>query len=135
MASLSLPDDADHGFQIAPMVDVVFVLLLFFMALAGANQLERRVTAQTPSEGSVLDEVPIVLDLADDGTVSVNGTAVVGPRDADVAGLGAWLAQYRESIGVDTPFVIRPHNDARHERVVQVLGSVRKAGHGKVAFR
>ena len=28
-------DDGDIGFQIAPMVDVVFVLMLFFMACAG----------------------------------------------------------------------------------------------------
>ena len=30
-------EGGDFGFQIAPMVDVVFVLLLFFMACAGQN--------------------------------------------------------------------------------------------------
>ena len=30
-------DDGDIGFQIAPMVDVVFVLMLFFMASAGSQ--------------------------------------------------------------------------------------------------
>ena len=34
-------EDGDMGFQIAPMVDVVFVLLLFFMASAGAQIIEK----------------------------------------------------------------------------------------------
>ena len=33
-------EQGDLGFQIAPMVDVVFVLLLFFMASAGAQVVE-----------------------------------------------------------------------------------------------
>ena len=28
--------DASPGFQIAPMIDVVFVIMLFFMVMAGA---------------------------------------------------------------------------------------------------
>jgi len=28
--------DAPPGFQIAPMIDVVFVIMLFFMVMAGA---------------------------------------------------------------------------------------------------
>ena len=33
-------ESGDFGFQIAPMVDVVFVLLLFFMACAGEKTKE-----------------------------------------------------------------------------------------------
>ena len=34
-------EDGDIGFQIAPIVDVVFVLMLFFMASAGAQVVEK----------------------------------------------------------------------------------------------
>jgi len=32
--------DASPGFQIAPMIDVVFVIMLFFMVMAGAVKVE-----------------------------------------------------------------------------------------------
>ena len=42
-------DDGDMGFQIAPMVDVVFVLLLFFMASAGSQIVEKELSINLPS--------------------------------------------------------------------------------------
>ena len=41
-------EDGDAGFQIAPMVDVVFVLLLFFMASAGSQIVERELNISLP---------------------------------------------------------------------------------------
>ena len=32
--------DGEFGFQIAPMLDILFVLLLFFMVMAGAQKHE-----------------------------------------------------------------------------------------------
>ena len=34
-------DQLVMGFQIAPMIDVVFVIMLFFMVMAGAVKVER----------------------------------------------------------------------------------------------
>ena len=34
------PNDGTLGFQIAPMIDVVFVIMLFFMVMAGAVKVE-----------------------------------------------------------------------------------------------
>src|SRR5260370_1234921 len=42
-------DDGDIGFQIAPMVDVVFVLMLFFMACAGSQVKEKELKIALPS--------------------------------------------------------------------------------------
>ena len=47
MASSASPD-GDPGFQIAPMVDVVFVLMLFFMASAGAQIKEKELAVALP---------------------------------------------------------------------------------------
>ncbi|MEI6494225.1 MAG: biopolymer transporter ExbD, partial [Verrucomicrobiota bacterium] len=41
MAGGGASEDGDIGFQIAPMVDVVFVLLLFFMSCAGQQIIEK----------------------------------------------------------------------------------------------
>ena len=49
MAGGGVSEDGDPGFQIAPMVDVVFVLLLFFMASAGSQVIERELNINLPS--------------------------------------------------------------------------------------
>jgi len=42
--------DAEVGFQIAPMIDVVFVIMLFFMVLAGDRQVETLMPMTLPAE-------------------------------------------------------------------------------------
>ncbi len=42
-------EDGDIGFQIAPMVDVVFVLMLFFMASAGSQVVEKELNINLPA--------------------------------------------------------------------------------------
>src|SRR6187431_1728200 len=43
-------EDPVIGFQIAPMIDVVFVIMLFFMVLAGDRQVETELPMTLPSE-------------------------------------------------------------------------------------
>ena len=40
--------DAEVGFQIAPMIDVVFVIMLFFMVQAGDRQVETELKMKLP---------------------------------------------------------------------------------------
>lgn len=44
-----VPKDGEVGFQIAPMIDVVFVIMLFFMVLAGDRQVETLMPMTLPS--------------------------------------------------------------------------------------
>src|ERR1700727_1234769 len=41
-------NDGSVGFQIAPMIDVVFVIMLFFMIMAGGIKVERELNSQLP---------------------------------------------------------------------------------------
>ena len=47
--------DAEVGFQIAPMIDVVFVIMLFFMVLAGDRQVETLMPMTLPSDEANAD--------------------------------------------------------------------------------
>src|SRR6187402_1003633 len=66
------------GFQIAPMIDVVFVIMLFFMVMAGAVKVEMILNTTLPGAAvpDRADEpVPpdeIVVLIAEDGTVTMN---------------------------------------------------------------
>ncbi|HYR57404.1 MAG TPA: biopolymer transporter ExbD, partial [Chthoniobacteraceae bacterium] len=64
-------EDGDIGFQIAPMVDVVFVLMLFFMACAGSQVTERELNIALPSGAAAKSanntKTPIVIDISPEG--------------------------------------------------------------------
>ena len=122
-------EDGEFGFQIAPMVDVVFVLLLFFMACAGQTVTEGLLKISLPSqskaEGSI--KPPIVIDITADGTVSANGQQQDGnPAVRDIPVLVEYL---RNAMSADKelPVIIRPAMDAKHERLIDVLNSCRMA--------
>src|SRR5215210_6154849 len=69
-------EGGELGFQIAPMIDVVFVIMLFFMVMAGAVKVERELntklpgTAETSGPTEMVDEA--IITISDAGEVSLN---------------------------------------------------------------
>lgn len=130
-------ESGDFGFQIAPMVDVVFVLLLFFMACAGQNIKEGYFQIGLPSPSGAPSEsppIPIVIDVDALGNVFVNGDPKSGgPKDRDLKQLEEFLKSAMKS-SPDDPVIIRPNMEARHERVVDVLNACRLARVQKLTF-
>ena len=74
--------DGDHGFQIAPMLDILFVLLLFFMVSAGAQKHEATLTTQLPG-GRPGGDVPVQVGIDADGQVNVSGAPLDTPDSND----------------------------------------------------
>ncbi len=135
MSTSANNEDGDHGFQIAPMVDIVFVLLMFFMTFKTVKELY--VEASPSGQSKTIDAFsppPIILDIASDETVSINGKIVAAPEDAQFGDLSRWLDGIRSTSTKDEPFVIRATNDTRHERIVRVLAVLNKAGFKKITF-
>ena len=130
-------EDGDFGFQIAPMVDVVFVLLLFFMASAGQTITEGFFQIGLPSPGTPSNEkisVPIVVDVDQLGNVFVNSNPMsAGPKDRELKQLTEFLAGAMKASPED-PVIVRPNLEARHERVVDVLNACRVAHVAKLTF-
>lgn len=130
-------EDGDFGFQIAPMVDVVFVLLLFFMASAGQTITEGFFQIGLPSSAPGAAEkpiVPIVVDVDQLGNVFVNSNPMsAGPKDRDLKQLTEFLAAAMKASPED-PVIVRPNMEARHERVVDVLNACRVARVQKLTF-
>ena len=130
-------ESGDFGFQIAPMVDVVFVLLLFFMACAGQNIKEGFFQIGLPSQSGAPPDgpvVPIVVDVDMLGNVSVNGDPKsASPKDRDLRQLEEFLKNAMQTSPED-PVIVRPNPEARHERVVDVLNACRLALVKKLSF-
>lgn len=139
MAGGAMSSDGDIGFQIAPMVDVVFVLLLFFMASAGSQVIEKELNINLPSGRGAAGlagppPTPIIIDILPDGTVSLNNRAYDTPTSKDLPELRAWLEDTINRFGDKDPVIIKPDLDARHERIIDVLNAAGASGVTKLTF-
>ena len=96
-------EDGDIGFQIAPMVDVVFVLMLFFMASAGSQVVENELNISLPSGATKLPgDTLLVIEISSDGQVIANNQSFGTPTDKSLNTLRDWLkAQGVRSVAME----------------------------------
>jgi len=129
-------DDGDVGFQIAPMVDVVFVLMLFFMACAGSQIVERALNINLPSGAAGSDSklTPMIIEISSDGVVSMNNTVYGQPSDKNLTNLRDFLKNATETFGNNDPVIIRPSPDVKHERIIDVLNAAAAAKVQNLSF-
>jgi biopolymer transport protein ExbD len=134
--------EVNLGFQIAPMIDVVFVILLFFIVQASDIQVENSHvtklpgTVETSSDTPMPDEIAIRVE--DDGQVYLNDDPLDSPEAKNLPELAGNLNQLRESSEASKSEVlvtIYANELARYERVVDVLDALSRAKISNVTFQ
>jgi len=124
--------DGEFGFQIAPMLDILFVLLLFFMVSAGSQKHEASLTTQLPG-GKPGGNVPFEVGIDPDGQVTGAGYPYDTPSDDSLPKLVQKLTQVVAANGTQ-PVVITPSRSTRHQRVMDVLNACAAAKVKNLAF-
>ncbi|GEP45789.1 ExbD/TolR family protein [Brevifollis gellanilyticus] len=136
-------DNLVMGFQIAPMIDVVFVIMLFFMVMAGAVKVERELKTQLPGIGtpslSNEDTPPdeIIVTVEETGVVTLNEEEFDTPENKSLpnfTGTLMKLKQEADSRNAKVMVTIQAEEQARYERVIDVLNAMAKARIGNVTF-
>ncbi|MCE9587202.1 MAG: biopolymer transporter ExbD [Verrucomicrobia bacterium] len=134
-------DDGTMGFQIAPMVDVVFVIMLFFMVMAGAVKVENELTTRLPgsAENSPATEFndETIIGITDEGEVSLNDEPFDTPTSADLPQLRATLMRLKENAdNAKQPAVVTINSDAhaKYSRTIDVLNALAAAKITNVTF-
>lgn len=111
--------------NMTPMIDVVFLLLIFFMVAAKFTNLERRIDLKVPrvAQAAALTPAPArrVVNIYADGRIMLDGEDV--SLDELTTRLFALQAQFD-----DAPVLIRGEANAAHQRVTEVLAACRAAG-------
>jgi biopolymer transport protein ExbD len=119
------------GFQIAPMVDIVFLLLIFFLVTWNFSRNETELDVKVPKarEGKetrrAVGEVII--------NVKNNGTVVMNRRQMNAAELQDTL-QKIASLYPDQAVILRGDESTDYRHVVEVLDTCRRANIWNVAF-
>ena len=130
-------EDGDIGFQIAPMVDVVFVLMLFFMASAGVQIVEKELAMNLPSGAGKPSDVPttpIIIAITGDGQVSENDQVLGNKDDKNLQALREFFTKSISQFGDKDPVIVRPAPETTHERIVDVLNAAAAAHVKNLAF-
>jgi biopolymer transport protein ExbD len=127
--------------QMGPMIDMVFLLLVFFMVSAKPIKQESDVNISLP--GTVAQEE--VIDIPDeqcikiqpDGTVVLNDQPLETPQNQVLNQLTATLTRFKESADANKSealVTIDPDDQANHQRIVAVLNACAAAKITGVTF-
>jgi biopolymer transport protein ExbD len=122
----------DVELNITPLIDVVFLLLIFFMvSTTFEKQSQMKITLPEASE-EVTDVIPdsVTVEIDTKGRVFVNKQSLVNSQPITI----------REAIrdathDMEAPMVIiRADADATHQSVVKVMDAARQLGLIKITF-
>lgn len=125
--------EGEFGFQIAPMLDILFVLLLFFMVSAGSQKHEAGLTTQLPGSGGPAGNIPVAINIDQDGQVNISGASIDTPTDREMPQLISRLKGIMGS-NAQQPIVITPSRSTKQQRVIDVLNACAAAQVKNLAF-
>ena len=135
------PNEGTVGFQIAPMIDVVFVIMLFFMVMAGAVKVEKELNCQLPGTVDTAKEAAFVeeqvIQITATGEVLLNEEPVGKPDDKTLQALRAMLMRVKQNCeAAKTPcqITIASEAKARHGRTMDVADACAEAGITSLSF-
>ncbi|WP_372845907.1 ExbD/TolR family protein [Pontiella sp.] len=133
-------EEAKLELQIAPLIDVVFLLLIYFMVTASLIKKEADIGFMLPADIAVQDmqqiPVEVLIEIGVDGTVSVEGMrfAYDDTELHDLVTQMLGLKQIAKS--QSSPFFVNvlPHQDALHRRIIDVMDACAAAGVSSLTF-
>jgi biopolymer transport protein ExbD len=121
---LKTHQDEQPQLNLTPMIDVLFLLIMFFMVASSFNDLERNIEVQVPRVADAGDVVappqPRVVNVFADGRIDLDGQAV------SLAELTSRLATAHTSAG-DPSVVVRGDASCAFQHVASALGACRAA--------
>ena len=134
----------DLGFQIAPMIDVVFVILLYFMVMAGSVKLEYEIKTTLPgsaesSSAATAEDPPdeVTIGISDVGEVSLNDDPIGAPEDSvlnDLFNEMRNLAEAAKQSNRKIVVTVAAEETVKYNRIMNVLDILAKAKVSNVTF-
>jgi biopolymer transport protein ExbD len=134
-------NDGNVGFQIAPMIDVVFVIMLFFMIMAGSIKVEKELNTKLP--GVAITTAPTdfvdeqIIAISPQGDITLNDEPFDSAGSTDLPQLKGTLLRLKQaSDAAKSSLLLTIISDpqAKYSRTVNVLDALAVVGIGNVTF-
>lgn len=128
-------------FQIAPMIDVVFLLLIYFMVGTTLQKQEADISFTLPGVAETSEAIDFpdeqIIEIRADGQVVVNDYAFDEPTAARLVQLTGMLTRFRQATEASrstAAVTIAPDPTTPHQRIVRVMDACAAAGIDQVNF-
>ncbi len=133
-------DDEKVSLQIAPLIDVVFLLLVYFMVTASLVKKEADIAFMLPAQVSQSEPISlpieVIINIEPGGDVVVEGM-LFSRADRELMGLASQLLQLRaaaQSSGSPLVITIAPKDAVMHHRIVEVMNACAMADVKNISF-
>jgi biopolymer transport protein ExbD len=139
MAKVNTILQSEDKVDITPMIDVVFLLLIYFMFLPLTQEADIgiRLPSNTPPAENLQLPSEHIVDVYPNGLILLNGAPMDGVNDREMNRLTRTLTRLKQSsdrAGIDTVVKIQADPDSPHQRAIDVLNACAKAEVKKVSF-
>jgi biopolymer transport protein ExbD len=131
-------EDGDPEFQVAPMIDVLLVLTLFFMSITSTELLKKDKNLELPDANNAKKDPnkqhgQIVVNISWNHDNSTAGFSIDGINYPTALALQGYIAQ---QVAADprSYVLLRADKDVQYSNVSDVMASCAAAGVGKVSF-
>ena len=131
--------ESEDKVDITPMIDVVFLLLIYFMFLP--LQQEADIGIKLPSNTPPAENLELpsehIVEIFPNGLILLNGAPMDGIDDRNMERLSTTLARLKLSsdrAGIDTVVKIQADPDSPHQRAIDELNASALADITKVSF-
>lgn len=126
------PDPEPADFQLAPMIDIVFLLLIFFIVTWQFSRSELDLKVSVPSSSDSKERESrtfreIIINVREDGTTFVNG------QELNETGLFEKLSAITR-VDRDQPIRVRGDAGTDFQYVVKVMDTCTRAGVWNISF-
>jgi biopolymer transport protein ExbD len=119
------------GFMIAPMVDILLVVLVFFIVTWNFALTENELDVRVPSAAKANEPQPyvgqVVINVKSDGSIIVNRQTKTGPELLD-------QLKKLSQLYPDQAVIVRGDEAVDYKHIVEVLDICRQADIWNVAF-
>ena len=128
-------ENADEGLQIGPLIDVVFLLLIYFIVTSSLRSPEADLGISLP--GSVAQSTTLsmpdeqIIEIGAAGGVNLNNNLFEDDGRRHLPELVEMLRRYRaasEAAGNMAMITIQADNETSHQRVIDVMNACAEAG-------
>lgn len=136
--STKIPSPEQAETPISSMIDIVFLLIIFFVVTASIDkdiEDERVSLADAPHGRPATKKDPraVIINVRDDGTIKIGMNDNIKPEDVERILKNA-IAKMPKNEAFNMPIVIRGDYNAQHYYIKQVMDAVKSTGLYKISF-
>lgn len=138
---VSLPEIEEPDLDVAPLIDMVFLLLVYFMVTASLVKSEGDLGIRLPGRVQQTESVEMndeqIIEVTNTNQVMLNGSKFGSPDVPELPELVATLTRYKlscESMRSEPLITILAADTSRHQRLIDVMDACAGAGIENITF-